>query len=191
MAFVPVSIRLGDQSEPLYSRQIELTARQLAAFEHEARDMFEPLHAIGEDLRTNIQASFGSQGATGATGRWTPLSPTYADWKAKHKPGLPILVGLRPTGPVSPGGGRNTHQTYGTSGRMMRALLAPLQDLVTWQISPTRLRYVPDSPYAGYHETGTDKMPARPPVDLTLRFLHSVDRQFVRWLAAVIKRVGL
>ena len=34
-------------------------------------------------------------------------------------------------------------------------------------------------------------LPARPPVDLSLAFLHSVDRAFVGWLARLMKRLGL
>ena len=193
MPFVPVQITgIGGKGE--YSRQIELTDRQLAAFEHEAGNMTEPLTAVASDLRVQVEAAFATQGSSGFSGPWQPLSEQYAAWKAS-KPGgagLPILVGLEPTGPVhhrpEP---RNMNQTYAVSGKMMRELLMPLSDGLTWQVSFTRLRYTPQSDIAGYHETGTDDMPPRPPVDLSIAFLHSVDRQFVRWLAAVIKKAGL
>jgi hypothetical protein len=192
MAFVPVSIH-GINSGPEYNRQIELTTRQLAAFEHEAGDMTAPLTAIAGDIHVQLEAAFASQGATGMTGPWTPLNETYAAWKAS-KPGgaeLPILVGLRPTQPVHHRPAKpNMDQEYAVSGKMMRELLVPLADGLTWRISPTRMRYSPDSDIAGWHETGTEDMPARPPVDLGPRFLHSIDRQFVRWLAGVIKKAG-
>jgi hypothetical protein len=195
MPFVPVQIT-GLGSGPHYSRQIELTDRQLAAFEHEAGNMSAPLGDVAGDLRTQIEAAFGSQGATGVSGPWQQLSTNYATWKSERGPGLPILVGLEPTSRVGhrtdpPGQRRNAHQTYKISGKMMKALLVPLRDGLTWQISPTRMRYLPDSDIAGYHETGTDKMPPRPPVDVSVAFLHSVDRTFVRWLAAVMKKAGL
>ena len=194
MAFVPVSITVGSggHGSAAYDRSIELTARQLAAFESEARDMTEPLTAVGQDLRVQIEAAFATEGSSGASGKWVALSPNYATWKAEKGPGLPILVGLRPTSWVGHRPAkRNMNQTYAVSGQMMRSLLMPLQDLATWKVTPTRLLYEPSSEIAGYHEEGTDKMPARPPVDLSLTFLHSVDRTFVRWLAALIAKAGL
>lgn len=195
MAFIPVSIS-GINNGPEYSRQIELTTRQLAAFEHEAGDMTVPLTKVAIDLHTQVEASFASQGATGVSGPWVELSPAYATWKAEKGPGLPILVGLEPTRWVGhrsnpPGERRNVHQEYKVSGRMMKEMLVPVKDGLTWRISPTRMRYTPDSDIAGFHETGTDDMPPRPPVDLSIAFLHSIDRQFVRWLAGVIKKAKL
>lgn len=37
------------------------------------------------------QGQFGSEGARGASGKWAPLSPAYAKYKAKAFPGMPIL----------------------------------------------------------------------------------------------------
>ena len=197
MAFVPVSIGFtaGEHSSTQYSRSIELTTRQLQAFEAEAGDLTEPLTVIGEDMHTQVAAAFATQGLAGASGKWVQLSPQYGAWKQKHGPGLPILVGLRPKSWVghrsSPAGKRrNVHQTYETSGRMMTEMLVPLRDKLTWQITPKRLRYTPASNIAGWHQTGTDRMPARPPLNLSLTFLHSVDRAFTRWLAAAMKRHG-
>jgi hypothetical protein len=199
MAFVPVSIGIttsagGETSQ--YNRAIELTARQLETFGGSVMDMTEPLTAVAGDIRGTVEEAFASQGATGASGRWAVLSPNYAAWKAKKGAGLPILFGLRPTSWVGhrsnpPGQRRNMHQTYAPSGAMMRSLLSPLEDLITWHITPNRLRYTPTSPIAGYHETGTEKMPARPPVDPSIAFLHSIDRQFVRWIAGLQKKSGL
>src|SRR5258707_11853968 len=96
--FVPVSIRLGagDSSSALYDRSIELTTRQLVAFERESGNMAEPIAQIGVDLRTSVGAQFATQGAQGATGKWTVLSESYGAWKRQHAPGVPILVGIRP-----------------------------------------------------------------------------------------------
>lgn len=181
--FVPVQIRLGAGGEQRsgYDRQLELTERQMVAFEHAAGDMTEPLAAIGADLRTNVAAQFATQGAAGATGRWQVLSEPYGAWKSKHS-AAPILVGLQPTGQKG-----QRPQTYKPGGQMRRELLNPLAT----HVSPRRLLWAPDSNIAGFHETGTEKMPARPPVDLTLRFLHSVDRSFVVWLGGLMDKLGL
>lgn len=188
--FLPVQIRMGT-GEPsaasLYDRSIELTARQLYAFERGAGDMSEPLAQVGGDLRRSVAAQFATQGGQGATGKWTVLSDNpaghgYASFKESHVPGVPILVGLRRTGPKG-----QRPQSYEPSGQMRRELLDPLAT----DVSPRRLLYAPISDIAGWHETGTDTMPARPPVDLSLAFLHSVDRAFVGWLARKIKALGL
>lgn len=187
MFFIPVRIGIGagDTAQAAYARQIELTVRQLAAFEHEAGNMLEPLTIIGKDLHTQLEAAFATEGATGASGKWVALSETYGAWKAQRS-SAPILVGLKPLhkgtreDPTRP-------ETYAPSGKMRYELLDPLATHVTAR----RLLYAPTSDIAGYHESGTEKMPARPPVDLSLTFLHSVDRTFAVWLANVITRLGL
>lgn len=210
--FVPVHIGLGagGAATAEYDRGIELTVRQLKAFEHEAGNLHEPLSAVAEDLHVQVEAAFASQGATGASGRWTKLSEPYGSWKQQRVAGVPVLVGLRRAGaPVrahsgqsrsakrrakrasASRGGTRRRQTYEPSGQMMRQLLVPIADQSTWFIDSRRLLYHPQSDIAGFHETGTERMPARPPVALTLEFLHSVDRQFVRWLAAVMKKTGV
>lgn len=185
--FVPVRIGVGagGASRATYARDLELTVRQLAAFEHEAGNMYDPLKLIGKDLHTQVAAAFATEGSSGASGKWVQLSPAYGDWKAKHS-GAPILVGLKPLHK----GSRehpNRSESYVPSGQMRFQLLDPLATHVTAR----RLLYSPESDIAGFHETGTDTMPARPPVDLSLTFLHSVDRTFARWLAGLVKRLGL
>lgn len=187
--FVPMKLTFasGETQTALYDRQIELTTRQLSAFQHEAGDMTVPLTAVGRDLRASVEAAFGSQGSSGATGKWTQLSDNpaghgYSSWKQSHVPGVPILVGLRRKGVKG-----QRPQEYESSGEMRKQLLEPTATYV----SPRRLLYAPLSDIAGYHETGTPDMPPRPPVDVSLPFLHSIDRTFARWLAEVIRKTGL
>lgn len=191
--FVPVNIQLGTPggSKTLYDRSFDLTAKQLEALGRESENMTAPLTRVGEDLHTQLAAAFATQGTTGATGRWTPLSPAYAEWKASKKPGLPILVGLRPLLKRTRNSPRDPRQKYATSGQMMRQLLVPLSDRATWHVSPNRLLYAPLSDIAGYHEFGTARMPARPPVDVGPTFLHSVDRTFLRWIGELTDAAGL
>ena len=185
--FVPVQIGMnaGHEQSMLYDRSIELTSRQMEAFARAAGDMTEPLSEIGSDLHVAVSAQFATEGAQGATGAWAPLSEAYGEWK-QARSAAPILVGLSPVdkgtreSPTRP-------QTYEPSGMMRRQLLDPLATHVT----PRRMLYAPDSDIAGYHETGTEKMPARPPVDLGATFLHSLDRTFVSWIARLVERHGL
>jgi hypothetical protein len=187
--FIPLRMvsGVGGQQHTLYVRGIQLTARQLQAFEHEAADMTVPFTEVAGDMRAQVEAAFGSQGATGASGRWTALSEPYRTFKQDHVPGIPILVGLHPRSKRTRNSPRTPAQTYAPSGQMRLQMLDPLATYV----SPRRLLYAPRSDIAGFHETGTEKMPARPPLDLSLTFLHSIDRAFARWLAVVIKREGL
>jgi hypothetical protein len=184
--FVPVSIRVGAGGEEQagYSRIIEL-AERFDALGERTQNMAEPLVTIGEDLHAQVAAAFGTEGASGATGHWQPLSEIYGAWKAVRS-NAPILVGLRPLRP----GTRDSPtrpQAYVSSGEMRRELLDPL----AMHVTPRRLLYAPTSEIAGYHETGTDDMPARPPVDVSVTFLHSVDRTFLAWFAKLADETGL
>ena len=79
---------------------------------------------------------FTTEGAAGL-GRWRPLSPAYARWKAVHFPGRPILT---------------------RTGALRTAAKQVLAQ------TDTRLVMGPGHrvPYAIFHEMGTRKMPARP-----------------------------
>lgn len=183
--FVPVNITVGagGDRQAGYSRIIE-TAERFDMLGARSRDMTEPLTSIGEDLHTQIAAAFGTEGASGATGPWAPLSDVYGTWKASHS-AAPILVGLRPLHK-----GSREHPTrpesYAPSGTMRLELLDPL----AMHVSPRRLLYAPTSDIAGWHETGTENMPARPPVDVNMTFLHSVDRTFIAWFARLMDEAG-
>lgn len=188
--FVPVSIRLGAGGEERasYNRIVE-TSSKFDALGELVADMTAPLTQIAEDLHAQMAAAFATEGATGATGKWAQLSPDYGAWKAARS-SAPILVGLRPLHK-----GTRQHptrpQTYVPSGLMRRQLLMPLADRATWHIGPKRMLYAPLSNIAGFHETGTSRMPARPPVDVSLTFLRSIDRTFAVWLNGLMEKLGL
>lgn len=48
--------------------------------------------SIGDSYRKEIKLIFDKQQPRDAGLRWAPLSQRYAEWKAKHFPGKPILV---------------------------------------------------------------------------------------------------
>jgi hypothetical protein len=80
---------------------------------------------------------FESEGAF--AGRpWAPLSPRYAAWKAARFPGKKILT---------------------RTGQLRRAATSP-----TRRATPTVLTLTIESEVAVYHQEGTPRMPARPPV---------------------------
>lgn len=46
---------------------------------------------VGDYLAAVNKRHFDTEGESGASGKWAPLSPKYAAWKEKHYPGKPIL----------------------------------------------------------------------------------------------------
>lgn len=82
--------------------------------------------------------------AGGTTGSmWAPLSDDYRKWKNRHYPSAPLLV-LR--------------------GPMKASLIAPDAPGSVWRPSPRSLEVGSSVPYAIYHQNGTGRMPARPPI---------------------------
>lgn len=177
--FVPIHIEMqaGDQAQVLSDRFIE--------YEHAVGDMTEPLTQVATSLGTKIAGQFATEGAGGYTGAWAPLSPVYGAWKEHHSPGTPILVGIRPDNK----GTRkhpNRKETYSPSGRMKFELLDPY----AMHVTPMRLLYAPTSDIAGFHQTGTSRMPARPIVSIYPETLRTWDRFFVAWLDREGKKFG-
>ena len=173
--FVPIRIETtaGDQLEVLSNRFID--------FKGELDNLSVPLSQIGENLRTNISAQFATEGGVGISGAWAALSATYGAWKQKHSPGTPILVGLRPNNK-----GTRAHptrpQSYNPSGKMKYEVLDP----AATHIEPMRMLYAPTSDIAGYHQTGTSRMPARPIISLYPSTLRQWDRYVIVWLNKLI-----
>lgn len=86
-----------------------------------------------------------AEGAYEGNPRFAPLAPRYARYKAKRYPNTPILT---------------------RSGRMRQSLTSITSDSIA-DITPTTLTYGAKLPYAIYHQTGTRKMPKRPPLKLS------------------------
>jgi len=88
--------------------------------------------------------------ATGGTHHnmppFAPLSPRYARWKSRRYPGAPILV---------------------RSGRLRDSLTNPNHPDAIATVTPQSLTYGTSVPYAAYHQLGTQRMPARPPIKLS------------------------
>lgn len=168
---------------------VKETASALDQLAAQVQDMEDPLTKVAEKLHAHLEAAFNTEGAAGGSGRWVPLTRRYGQWKHRHGPGVPILVGLRPTHP----GSRESPsrpESYVPSGKMRRQILAPLQDGLTWQIGRSRMRYVAQSGIAPFHQEGTRKMKPRPPVDPPRVFLSEVDDAFGDWLNRLIGEQG-
>ena len=181
---VNISVTAGD-TKTLYSRGPELLGEKLDLFATSARGFTEPLRKIGMKIQARVAGEFASQG-TIVYGPWAPLSEPYGSWKEQHAPGTPILVGIRPLRK-----GTREHptrpQTYTRSGRMRLEMLDP----AAVHVDPVRMLYTPESNIAGFHQTGTERMPARPMIALAPYVLHEFDREFVSYLARLQKEAGL
>lgn len=121
-------------------------------------DAREPLDAIGNRIAAFEERQFSSQGGYGSGG-WSPLSPRYAAWKAKHYPGKPIL---QRTGELK---ASLTSRPFGIDE----------VDLKT-AVFGTGL------PYSAYHQHGTDRMPMRKPLEVPEYERREWERLFGRWL---------
>lgn len=119
-------------------QQIDRVLDRMADRVEDASPAFEEL---ADRFAAAESQQFASQGAFGGGG-WAPLSPAYAAWKASRFPG-PILV-------------RTGALKGSLTGRPLGVEMIGAQQAV----------FGTNIPYAGYHQSGTSKMPARPPVQL-------------------------
>lgn len=86
---------------------------------------------------------FQSEG--GRAKSWSALSPEYAAAKAVTYPGQPILQ---------------------ASGALMRSLTSQTDEHAIYDARPDGVTLGTSDPKAVYHQEGTRRMPARPPIDL-------------------------
>lgn len=73
---------------------------------------------------------------------WPALSPAYAEWKSRYFPGKTIL--------------RRTD-------RLFNSLVTSNGDAI-WEATPRTIRFGTRVPWFGFHQRGTDSMPARLPL---------------------------
>lgn len=111
-------------------------------------------------------AQFATEGGWGGH-TWAPLSPAYAAYKSRHYPGRTILI---------------------REGTLRRAASEPSR-----VATPRTLTLSIDDPVAGYHQEGTDKMPARPliPDRLPPAALREIDEAGHEYVSTLIGRLNL
>ena len=110
----------------------------LTRFEDRVQDAAPAFDAMADHVVTMNQRQFDGQG-TYYGGGWSALSPKYAAWKAKQRPGASILVfdgTLRES---------LTERPFGVD-----------------EITNKSMTVGTGVEHAKYHQDGTDKMPARP-----------------------------
>ena len=110
---------------------------------------------ITEAFVAREQLWFGKQGE----GSWPPLSPDYAAWKSLVHPGKPLLV---------------------LSGNLKESLTTPSRAVLAE--TDHMLVLGSDDPKAAWHQTGTGRMPARPPLIPTIRLKAAIARLLDLWV---------
>jgi len=117
--------------------------------------------------RQMMSEQFESQGSRGGR-RWVPLSPAYKRWKDIVAPGQPILV---------------------LGGKMKASMVGKTSDTIE-QFRPSSVTLGTRIRYAGYHQTGTRRMPARPPIVLRPRDIKAMTEVMVNQSAEYGTRAG-
>lgn len=104
------------------------------------------------------EGQFASEGARGASGKWAPLSPAYARWKAQRFPGEPIL--------------KLHHDLY-------ESLTSPDAADSVYRLERDEMIIGSRTPYAHVHQK------TRPPISMTeadkRKFQKSIQLQLVRF----------
>lgn len=103
------------------------------------------LPKLGPVFEEAVSKQFDARGGGPQSGAWAPLSKRYAEWKAKHFPGKPILERT---------GALRSALTSSTDAKALRSVNGNEFSYGTKGID-----------YASYHQTGTPGMPQRPPFD--------------------------
>lgn len=131
--------------------------RTLEGIEENVADMRPAWSALRQRFLTIERRQFATQG--GYSGGWSPLSPAYARWKARHYPGKTIL--------------RRTDALWRslTEGPMV-AVLEP-----DYMVLGTSVEY------AEYHQLGGGRLPRRRPVELA----DAERREWVKVLQSFIR----
>lgn len=114
--------------------------------EKAVKDIRPGLKKVANDIRETEDRVFKAEGAYGSRARWKKLSPNYKKWKSRVFPGQPILQ---------------------ASGGLRQSLVYKGNANHIETITKTSLTFGSRDPKFSWHQTGTRKMPKRPPLTYT------------------------
>ena len=131
--------------------------RGLGVIASAVKDLRPVWEDIYDDLLKRERTLFAQEGnigsktremgeGAGVWGSWTPLNPVYAARKLAQGYGTKILV---------------------RTGRLKESLTQRSGADAVFEIGPKALAMGTKVPYAGYHQTGTRRMPAREPLRIS------------------------
>lgn len=107
-------------------------------------------------FEAELERQFGAEGRGPNVGGWAQLSPAYEEWKGQNYPGKPILE---------------------RTGALKDALTDSSASHAFRDFSTTEFNFgTAGLEYASFHQSGTGRMPDRPPFDFTADFEREVQR---------------
>ena len=152
-----VGTETGEQVLERIAAGFERSGAELADF---GRHIFPKLVPVFEAA---VAEQFDSEGRGPTAGAWAALSSQYEAWKEGAHPGQPILVAT---------GGLREALTVDGSAHALR------------DYSSSQFNYGTQGlDYASFHQTGTARMPPRPPFDFGPDF----ERELVRAASAGVR----
>lgn len=135
----------------------------LNRFPAKIHDMRPAWASVEGSVRIAFLEAFDQEG--NGSGRWLPLSKRYGEWKARHFPGKKILQ---------------------LTGRLRGSLVSGGHSDSITRKTKNYLFIGSKVPYAKYHQQGTTRMVARPPISLTTkqrgdigRMIHKAMKQYL------------
>jgi len=123
---------------------------------------------ITDDFCAQVKDQFATEGAAGGD-KWVPLSEEYGKWKERHFAGKPILQ---------------------RTGDLYRSLTNPNDPNAVHIEERKTLTLGSRISYGIFHQTGTEKMAARPEIELTEAFKRSVMRNIQVYLVQIASQSG-
>lgn len=132
----------GGASEPTLTRLTTALERAGAELADIGKHVMPKLLPV---LEVETSKQFEAEGGGPQSGSWAPLSVSYSAWKEAHYPGQPKLV---------------------ATGALRAALTDSSASGALRDVSGAALSFgTAGIPYASLHQTGTGRMPSRPPFD--------------------------
>lgn len=132
------------------------------------RYVFPKMQPVFEE---QVKEQFDAEGKGPISGAWQQLSAAYEAWKAGMYPGQPLLVA---TGQMRAG------LTEGGSPFALRDSSDAQFNFGTQGVE-----------YASYHQTGTWRMPARPPFDFTAELERELQRAAMEGVREALSDSGV
>ena len=163
-------------ARPVFAFSVELGVKGemrsgrfgIEGLEAQIKDFTPVWPKVAEVVRAALARGFEQEG--NVYGKWAPLTRKYGAWKARRFPGRKILHG--PDRPRHIG------------GQLRDSLTRKGHPDAVQTETPTGLFISSDVPYATYHQHGTGRMVARPPLGLSDRDKASIAQVIHRYFMA-------
>lgn len=148
---------------------VEVLNRAFNRIEEHISDFRNIWPAVAQEFYAIEVQQFQSQGAHGASGRWAPLSPAYAKYKAVAFPGQPILR---------------------ADNLLFESMTSPDALDSIFRMDAQELTIGTQREGATAHQRGSGRMPARPIISLTEADKRRVQKAIQRGLVEFTRRAG-